>query len=269
MKIIALLVHDDDGQEARLQAALDVARAVDGHLTCIHVTVPVAAGVPFGGVTPVLTEDSVAREIANRARIEARLETEFVSRDWIEMVGDMASALVQAAAFTDLFVVDRAVDRILPSRVSGAAGDVLIRSGKPILAVPADARHFASGGHAVIAWDGSASACAAMRAAIPLLRRAAEVTLLEIDDGSVTIPAEDAATYLARHGIMANVRAKHRPAETAGSILLELLDQMRGDYLVMGGFGHSRTRERLFGGVTRTMLADSPVPLFLAHAPFA
>lgn len=269
MKIIALLVHDDDGQEARLQVALDVARAVNGHLTCIDVAVPVRAGVPFGGVTPVLTTAILEREGANRARIEARLEAEIVSSDWVEMVGDIATSLVQISAFIDLMVVDREADRFFSAGVSSAAGEVVVQTGKPILAVPAEARRFGATGHALIAWDGSPSAIAAMRAAIPLLQQAEAVTIIEIDDGSVTTPAEDAATYLARHGILATVHPKHPLAGSAGKTLLAHIEHVRASYLVMGGFGHSRVRERLFGGVTRTMLASSPIPLFLVHAPLA
>jgi nucleotide-binding universal stress UspA family protein len=268
VKIIALLVHDDDGQEARLQVALDVARAVNGHLTCIDVAVPVPAGVPFGGVTPVLTTAILEREGANRARIETRLEAEIISSDWVEMVGNIATSLVQISAFTDLIIVDREADRFFPAGVSSAASEV-VQTGMPILAVPAEARRFGAAGHALIAWDGSPSAIAAMRAAIPLLQQAEAVTLIEIDDGSVTTPAEDAATYLARHGILATVRPKHPLIDTAGKTLLAHVEHLRASYLVMGGFGHSRMHERLFGGVTRTMLASSPIPLFLVHAPLA
>jgi nucleotide-binding universal stress UspA family protein len=269
VKIIALLVHDDDSQEARLQVALDIARAVNGHLTCIDVAVPVPAGVPFGSVTPVLTTAVLEREGANRARIEARLEAEIISSDWVEMVGDIATSLVQISAFTDLIVVDREADRFFPARVSSAASEVVVQTGKPILAVPAEVRHFGAAGHALIAWDGSPSVIAAMRAAIPLLHQADAVTLVEIDDGSVTTPAEDAATYLARHGILATVHPKHPLAGSAGKTLLAHIEHLRASYLVMGGFGHSRIRERLFGGVTQTMLANSPIPLFLVHAPLA
>jgi nucleotide-binding universal stress UspA family protein len=269
VKIIALLVHDDDGQEARLHIALDVARALNGHLTCIDVAVPVPVGIPFGGVTPVLTAAELEREGANRARIEARLEAEITSSDWIDMTGDIAAALVQISAFTDLIVMDQETDRLFPGRVSGAASDVLFRTGKPVLAVSAEARRFDAGGHALIAWDGSPSAIAAMRAAIPLLRQAGTGTLLEIDDGSVTTQAEEAATYLARHGILATVHPKHPLIGTAGNTLLAQVELLRASYLVMGGYGHSRVRERLFGGVTRSMLASSPIPLFLVHASLA
>ncbi len=269
MKIIALLVHDDEGQDARLAVALDLARAVNGHLSCIEIAVPEPVGVPFGGVASVLTVAELEREGANRSRIEARLEAELVSTDWIEMVGDIATSLVQVSALADLIVLDQDVERLRPSHVSSAASEVLVRTGRPILAVSAQTRGFDAGGHALIAWDGSASAVAAMRAAVPLLRRAHAVTLVELDDGSVTIPADDAAVYLARHGILATVQAERPLRETAGDALLERVRRLRASYCVMGAFGHSRVRERLFGGVTRTMLASCPVPLLLVHAATA
>lgn len=267
MKTIALLVHDDAGQEARLQAALGMARAFQGHLICVEIAVPLAAGDPFGGMAPVLTSAELVRESANRARIEARLQEELVGWDWVELVGDIATCLARAATFADLIVVDRDTDALIAIGAARAAGELLVRTGKPILAVPADSLGFDPAGRALIAWDGSASANAAMRAALPLLRHATDVALVEFDDGSVPITAEDAATYLARHGILATVHPPHPLAGNAGKALLERVERDRADYLVMGGYGHSRLRERLFGGVTRTLLSKSPVPLFLAHAP--
>lgn len=267
MKIIALLVHDDAGQDARLEAALDLARSLQGHVTCIEIAVPLAAGDPFGGLTPIVTSDELVRENANRARIEMRLQKELVSWDWMDFVGDIAACLARAAAFTDIIVVDRQADHVIPASAGNAAGELLVRTGKPILAVPPGVLGFDPRGQALIAWDGSASANAAMRAAAPLLRLATDITIIEIDDGSVSVSAEEAATYLARHGILATVRPKHPLIGSAGSTLLDQVERSRADYLVMGGYGHSRLRERLFGGVTRTMLSRSPIPLLLRHAP--
>jgi nucleotide-binding universal stress UspA family protein len=66
---------------------------------------------------------------------------------------------------------------------------------------------------------------------------------------------------------LATVHSPHPLVGSAGKALLERIERDRADYLVMGGYGHSRLRERLFGGVTRTLLSKSPIPLLLAHAP--
>ncbi|PBN42916.1 hypothetical protein [Sphingobium sp. D43FB] len=100
MKNVLLLVHEDVGQEARLQAALDLTRALDGHLICLDVAVlPVLAADPYSGDgSAILLQEERDRESRNRARIEERLGKEDVSWDMAAVVGDLASSRPSSAA---------------------------------------------------------------------------------------------------------------------------------------------------------------------------
>lgn len=266
MKNILLLVHEDAGQEARLKVALDVVHAVDGHLVCLDLIVPVPASDPFGGIRPIVTEREQLREWGNRREVEETLGLHNVVADWIEAVGDPAECLVRAAALCDLVVISSIGAHGLLSDGTALAADVIVRAKRPVLAVPEATMAINLTGHALIAWDGSPDAIAAMRAAIPLLKLAEVTTLLEIDDGSVETPAEEAAAYLGRHGVLADVRPKHLLIRTTGTMILEESRRKAVDYVIMGGFGHSHIREALFGGVSRTMLSHSRVPMFLVHS---
>jgi nucleotide-binding universal stress UspA family protein len=267
MKNVLLLVHDDAGQEARLQAALDVTRALEGHLNCLDVVMlPVIAGDFWdeGGAATLMEEEREA-EAANRAVLRKRLEGEDIAWSWIDATGDLASCLERAGLLNELIVVNRRLDGSAYPDMRTAASDLVVRSGKPILAVPETATGFAAAGRALVAWDGSAQCDAALQAAVPLLRLASEVTLVEINDGSVDVPAEEAAAFLSRHGIHAVIKRRGSYLGSVGRALLHEIDKRRADYLVMGAFGHSRVAEALLGGVTRTLLTRSPVPLFMAH----
>jgi nucleotide-binding universal stress UspA family protein len=263
MKNILLLVHDDDGQEARLQAALDVTRAVNGHLICLDV----AAVMPFVGDSTgisggaLLLELERESEAANRSRIEPRVAAEGVAWEWIDTSDYVAPALERAAVLADLIVVNTALDALPLPDLRAVAASLVKNAGKPVLAVPQDARGFGFGA-ALVAWDGSREAADALGAAVPLLRLADRVTILEIDDGSIGAPAEQAAAYLSRHGIEPRI---DRETGSATGILLARAGSGAFDYLVMGGFGHSRLLEAVFGGVTRRLLEDSPIPLLIAH----
>lgn len=267
MKNILLLIHEDAGQEARLQAALDVTRAVNGHLTCLDVSVVipmVGADVGVSGGA-VLIELERENEAGNRSRIYPRIAKEDVSWDWIDTTGYLEPALEQAAGLADLIVVNRQLDAFpLPDMRALAAG-LVVKSGKPILAVPDRVTGFDAGGNALVAWDGSPQSSAALTAAVPLLRLAGSVTIVEVDDGSVKAGAEEAAAYLSRHGIHAMIVRAATEGDDAGTVLLAKANSEKFSYLVMGGFGHSRFAEALFGGVTRRMLTESQIPLFLAH----
>lgn len=263
MKNVLVLIHDDAGQESRLQAALDAARALKGHLTCLDVS-PI---VPFvGDMTGVsggamLIELEHESEVANAARIRARLAAEDVPWTLDQVTGYFEAALEAAATLADLIVVNRACDDLPLPDLRGLAASLVLRSGKPILAVPEETRGFDAAGAALVAWNGSREAATALGAAVPLLALARSVTIVEIDEGNFAAPAEDAAAYLSRHGIHAEVM--RWPAGRVAEGLIALAQTT--DWLVMGAFGHSRLREALFGGVTRRLLQESPIPLLLAH----
>lgn len=266
MKNVLVLLHDDAGQEARFQAALDLTRALGGHLACVDVAaIPVVVGEysALGGQA-LLIADERQRESANRARIESRLKTEDVSYDVTEAAGFLSEAIRDSAALADVIVLNRELDGRYPD-MTQVVGEVLIKSGRPIVAVPEDATGFDAFGAALVAWDGSKQAVRALQAAVPLLRHAATVTILEVDDGSLQLPAASAARYLSRHGIKPVVRAERTMGEIPSTVILDAIDALGAAYLVMGGYGHSRFVEAAFGGVTRRMLKECPVPAFMAH----
>jgi nucleotide-binding universal stress UspA family protein len=246
-----------------LQAALDVTRSLNGHLTCLDVS-PI---VPFiGDMTGVsggaiLIDVERETEAVNRDRIRKRMEAEDVAWSWLETTDYFETALESAATLADLIVVNRALDELPLPDLRNLAASLVMQSGKPILAVPAGTRRFETAGKALIGWNGSREASAALGAAVPLLSLARSVTIVEVDDHMPRLPAEDAATYLSRHDIHAEVMRWPNGAVAEGLLALAHVH----DYLVMGAFGHSRTCEALFGGVTRTLLRESPIPLLLAR----
>ncbi|ARR57107.1 hypothetical protein HY78_08235 [Rhizorhabdus wittichii DC-6] len=267
MKNILLLVHDDPGQEARLRAALDVTRAVKGHLNCLDVVImPVVVGYDWGGyTTAMLLEQERMSEDLNRLALEKRLLREGVAWSWHSATGDLVSSIERAAVLNELIVVNCRLQGVDYPDMRASTSNLIVNSGKPILAVPETAKGFPAAGRALVAWDGSLQSDAAMQAALPLLRLATHVAVVEIDDGSLDRPAADAAAFLSRHGIRPITVRHETPHGEAGQRLLRVIDEQKADYVVMGGFGRSRFSEALLGGVTRTLLTHSRVPLLLAH----
>lgn len=267
MKNILLLVHDDAGQEARLQAALDIARALDGHIHCLDVAMRTPLiDCPYDGVgQALLLEDERRCEQENKLKLDERLQHEDVRWDWSNATGPLAGCIRNAAELADLIVLNRKLDASSYPDMRDAAAEVIVRSGKPVLAIPDDARGFAVAGRALVAWDGSPRTAAALQAAVPLLKLAGSVIVLEIDDESVATPAEEAAAYLAKYDIHARVVRDYALIRPAADILLIGVEVQRADYVVMGGYSHARATEAIFGGCTRAMLTRSPVPVFLVH----
>lgn len=267
MKNVAVLIHSDEGQESRLQAALDVVRALHGHLIAIDVTA-MNAMIEDPMIAPGTAAIHLAEELDaqedNRDRIKARLLMEDVPWTIAECIGDVASCLGSHTALTDLVVINTVFDGFPGGEMDGVVASML-RLSRPVLAVPCVTRGIALHGTALVAWDGSDEADAALRAAVPLLALAREVRILSIDRGAIKNPPELAASYLSRHGIRPDIAIVPAESGRIGQQILAQALQIEPSLIVMGGFGHSRLIETLFGGVTRDLLHNSPYPIFLAQ----
>lgn len=267
MKTILLMVHDDAGQEARLQAALDLTRALSGHLTCVSGTMMpmVADDMVASGALAVLAAEETDRAEEIRARLTTRLEAEGLPFNWSEQVGELEFAVRDAARLCDVIVMNSHIGTRSDHAAALVTGDVVVDCARPVLAVPDDCKGVDFTGPALIAWDGSRASEAALRAAVPLLALAGRVVLFQIGEGADDLSAEQAAEYCSRHGIHAEIDRRPGTSAHADKILLAQAIAMRPAYVVMGGYGHARLAEAIFGGVTRTMLHECPVPLLLTH----
>jgi nucleotide-binding universal stress UspA family protein len=267
MKNVLFLAHDDDGQEARLQAALDATRALGGHLTCLHVTQygPVVGDAYGMSGQVMLLETTREFEAENRSKLDKRLAIEEVPYNWVEVTSRIEPAMEEAANLADLVVVNSEMSKLFQPQVYRLVEKLVVKSGKPILAVASE-QGFSPSAAALVAWDGSDPASAALRAAVPLLKLSESVTIYEVDFDSEEDSAESAAEYLSRHGIHAEIDRQQAPdSDFVEPLLLSKLESGRYGWAVMGAFSKSRFREALFGGTTKRMLKESPVPLLIAH----
>lgn len=267
MKNVLFVAHDGPGQESRLQCALDVVRAMEGHLNCLDIVIPpVVAGDAMSGMAMVqsaVIEQAVAAEQANRARIEPRLVAEGIPYSWLDTTGPAADSIEAHAKLNDLIVVGSESPAGSPDRFDIAAR-IVKRVRRPVLAVPRDAKALDLFGTVLVAWDGSETADAALRASVPLLHLAKRVVIVSVGNGMHPGP-EDAAAYCSRQCVSAEVEILPSGFDKTGRTILVFAQAVRAALIVMGAYGHSKLREDAFGGVTRTMIEESGIPLFLAH----
>jgi len=266
----SILVHADNDAafEGRLQATLDLARRFEGHATLLIAT-PLQQFVsfdPFGGTYFAAEALAAAQadDLALESKLERRLAGEDVSWDIAQADGDIASALSAAGVFADLAVVS------LPPTDGKAgpppllAGDLALSTAAPVLALPRATRALDFDAPVMVAWNGSAEAAHALRAAIPLMQ-GRPVTLVTVGKDGDGFPATDALSYLSRHDVHAELKIVERGVETVEERLEKEALAMGAGLIVMGAFGRSRLRETIFGGVTQYLLTSSRVPLLLAH----
>jgi nucleotide-binding universal stress UspA family protein len=144
---------------------------------------------------------------------------------------------------------------------------VLTDSGRPLIVVPQGHEVFA-GDRILVAWDGSAKAARALNDALPFLRAASHVELVSVTGEKELRPAvsgADLAPHITRHGIKVGELTLPALDGDVAETLRHHDNLIRADMIVMGAYVHSRLRQMMLGGTTRSLLKNCPVPLFLSH----
>jgi len=271
MKSILLHVDHDRAMPARLQVALDIARASDGHITCLQaISYEVFAPGDFYG-SAIAAAMPVIKENAEklRAEIESNLANEGVAWDWRFLYGIAPHRLLEHSALADVVIVGPSEAGEGGRGPSALVGDLVLRAPVPVLVVPEDSMGFDVKAPVMVAWNGSSEAAHALRAAVPLLTMAAKVYLVSIaevsDKPRFDFPALEGAQYLSRHGIECEVVEVPRGEAKIADTLFSAAQMRECGLMVMGAYGHARLAELLLGGVTRQMLSEPQMPILLAH----
>lgn len=277
----SILVHVDASPRSaeRVKLALSLARRHGAELTAYYGVLPAMVSMPWAAAETLDANvgkliDEGDRRQRDRARAEVmRLANDATVR-WVD--GDEAGGrrmplhLARMALLTDLLVLgqfdpgDRDAGAVPPDLVSTAVVD----GGKPTLVVPSAGTFDASPGSVLIAWKSTRESARATAAALPWLEAAREihVALGNEDDQPASMHALE--HWLRLHGVGGSIEGHGMPARgdiEVGEALLSLAADVSAGLLAMGCYGHSRAREWVLGGVTRTILRSMTVPTLLAH----
>ena len=269
MKTILVPIDNDEGREARLQAAFDLARATSGHVGIVQVTPYTAYAVGDGGMgafsVASLFEAVEAERTQTRTAIEARLANEDIAWDWHTLDGDLVDRLAVLARLADVIVMNSGPFSVAASARMTVTGDVAMAASAPVLVVPPTCHRVDFTGPALVAWDGSNEAGRALRAAMPLLRLSSAVSIVTIEEKNPDLSGRDAAAWLARHGVNAEVIERGDGGHGIEATIRSVVTETAASWMVQGAYGHSRLRQTIFGGVTRGLLGNAPVPMLIAH----
>lgn len=266
--IASILLHVDPSPRcaARLGLATALAQRLDAAVTALYTAGPVAPasrGLLFEGQGLVLAP---ALDAERRAQARALLDQaeSGVPLRWAETEPTQAPvpAFVRQALLHDLVVMGQ-FERDDPAG-AGVPTDfvetVALDSGRPVLSVPYAGRFEDVGRRVLIAWKPTRESARAVAAALPLLQEGAEVHV-----ASWGGDPHELEPLLRRHGIEAEYHREGPVPHEIGDALLSLCADVSADLLVMGCYGHSRARELMLGGASRTVLQSMTVPVLLAH----
>ena len=255
--------------------AVSMAEAFGAHVLGVAFAYePLVPGSAMGSL-PAQFLDTQRREADDKARKAAARFTEAARRAGVSAetriidtgIAGAADQLGQIARRFDMAVVGQA-DRKAATPDEVVDEGVLFGSGRPVVFVPFIQRGGMTLGRVMIAWDGSRAAARAAADSLPLLGKAKTVEIVIVGNKESErdqVPGADLGQHLARHGLKVDVKRLTSPDIGVAATLLSYAADSSADLIVMGGYGHSRLREFVLGGVTRGILESMTVPVLMSH----
>jgi nucleotide-binding universal stress UspA family protein len=284
IKTILFAASGGDADSAAFAAALALARPFAAHIDALHVRLDAAAiaaamatdvgsGALTGGLIEQLERDAREREAAAHTvfvrlcgdaglAITGKPPEPGPTAQWHVETGEETAWVASYGLAADLIVMPRPASDDAGGRSMLEAA--LLETGRPVL-IPAASPLPASFERIAIAWKPTPPAARAVALALPFLLRAREIVVAAVEEqAGEHADADRLVRNLAWHGLAARAERLEPGPEGAAATLLQALAG-RADLLVMGGYGRSRLREWVFGGFTRRVLADAPLPVLIAH----
>ena len=278
-KTLLVLLDFSDDSTARLDAACDFAASNDAHLSALAMTqrvVPVVAS-GIGAATAVMDVGQQEEARKKAQLIAGEADKHIAARSQLGDVRWISQELFVLREVTavhgrqsDLIIAGPPSDEANSFLREAAFEGALFSSGRPVLLLPSNWQGSPNLNNILVAWDASREAARALSDAAPLIEKAKSITVAVVDpepghQGFGENPGHDIATVLARH--CSNVELSKIPS--GGSSVAQALQakaaDIAADLIIMGGYGHSRLRESLFGGVTRDMVKSPQLPVLISH----
>lgn len=270
-----LLVHLDGGQvgRRRVQFAADLAERAGARLSGIHVTPP--AEVP-SLYKPSLVEE-MATNLVSKLKLNTRTAATVFCEEvdlrlpdprWFEVSGDVVKGISEKARYADLVILGHYERHGAPeAHPLQIAHSVVLRSGRPVLVVPATLQQNALA-RTVVAWDGSREAVRAVHDALPLLRMSQSIQIVTTVPPSVSdkeIDAQSLLTHQAKHEIEVGTDVLQIRTIKEHDSLCKQIEQGHYGLFVMGSYSHPMWLEFIFGGVTQSVLLSSKILVLVCH----
>jgi nucleotide-binding universal stress UspA family protein len=267
---VLVYVNADHVSTNLIAAAAGVADKFSARLVGLSALAPLP---PFAAEGVVIVDNATEFDIA---KMKANLElagSKFRAAagsgreiEWRASVGFPAEAVINEARCADLIVVQKAKSNDIYRTLDPVAA--ILGAGRPVLVVPAATRSLTAE-HVLVAWKDAREARRAVQDALPFLREAGLVTVMEIrENDRMSAPCDgvnDVTRYLARHGIQAKPRIETQAHGSCADQILAFAEDEGVDLLVAGAYGHSRLNEWVFGGMTRDLLTSSPICCLMSH----
>ena len=277
LKNIGVFVDATPEGEHRIDYAATLAHQCGAHLAGIHVVSAVRPEYRSDyyviGEKAIRAFERKAADEAATSNVRRRFEAISAKRDLsaefrVIRRGGPDEDLTLSSLHSDLVVIGQRELQELKGYASPEK--LLLSSGAPILVIPSGWKSESIGNRILVGWNASREARRAVADALPFLVAASSVTLLVVDSEQRAgrhgeEPGADIALYLARHGAHVEVEQAFSQGAPVADIILSCAAERGVDLIVIGAYSHARPVEMMFGGVTRTLLKEAPVPVLMSR----
>lgn len=272
-----IVVHCDANKSAsdRVAVAAELAARFGSTLVAVHPRPPFEVpSFDMGiGAVPLLEayeKNADADQAEARTTFDTVVKNKKLPTEWRVTDGFADDALALNARYADLLVVGQANDEDLATAPGDLPESIAISTGRPVLVVPHTGAREKPGKVVMLCWNASRESALAASEALPFLKAAERVIVLIVDPHKSSQahgaePGADVATWLARHGVNVTIQREAAADTDIGNVILSRAADYGVDLIVMGIYGHSRMRELVLGGASRTLLASMTVPVLMAH----
>ncbi|WP_095589467.1 universal stress protein [Actibacterium ureilyticum] len=276
-KTILTTLTSPDLSKSALEQAIAVAARWQAHLEVLCIGVDqTQPSFYYAGANAIIQQETLTRaredSEAIEAAVQARLRPESIAwstEPGVAQIVGLSQMVAQHARFADLVVLpppygegaDLADETVVEAAMFGGKA--------PMMMIPADFAVDQMGRKIVIAWNQSEESLTAIRLSLPLLQQADLVNICIIDPPQHgpdrSDPGGALSQMLARHGVRAEISVLAKTMPRVSDVLMRHIQDIDADMIVMGAYGHSRFREAILGGATRSMLENCPYPVLMAH----
>ena len=270
-----LTIHDVDQSLEALKPVIQLAEDIGAHLSVLAMGVirnlPVAAGPGVPAVYFNEPNDELI-EAGNScvADIQAMLGKTDLSTSVLLECRD--ATVIEHVVLGHAMLADATVfpkGDVLENELSSRAfNGALLRSGRPVLILGKDSRSIKSVGTVMYAWNGEPESAKAIHHSLNWIDGAAKAHVVLVDPDEYRVgqnPGDDVATFLARNHMVVSVDRIPKGTRDVATVLLQHANDVGADLIVMGGYSHSRFRQWLIGGTTRSVLKEAEIPVLMAH----
>ncbi|MEP2783442.1 MAG: universal stress protein [Pseudoruegeria sp.] len=276
-KSLLTISCDPETSKPALSTAKTLAELETAHLDVICLGIDHTQPVYFYGQgNALINQDMItfAREEAQRLETSVKQDLANEVFDWgcdsaATNIDGIARVVSLRAKFADLVVLPAPYGEGRTHAHEIILEAALFEGSAPILVIPENIDPVLPARRIAVAWNGSAEAMSAIRAALPMLKQAEHVSILIIDPPqhgpNRSDPGGALSQMLARHGVRADIAVLAKTLPSVSGVIARHIQDMDADLLVMGAYGHSRFREALLGGATRDMLEAAKIPVFMAR----